>query len=355
MIDTFELHGSDGTGDSNGCPATTIPTGSIQPMGTIGRRFLWVVVALAVVVAYGVIGYMLLEGWTFLDSLYMTATTLTTVGFREVRPLDAGGQVFTMSIMLLGVGLALVAVSLLATVVAESEFGGRSRRRRMERRIDEIKDHVIVCAYGRVGRAASRELASAGVPFIVIDPKEELVERMNDDGVAYIVDDPSNEDVLRRAGIERARGLICAVDSDATNVYITLIARSLNPMLPIVARASETRSAPRLEKAGADHVVSPYASSGRHMAWMTLRPELTGALDFSSLGQRSIDVEEVVANPGSSLVGRSVSELGGGGAVLALRRASGQVIVRPDDEERLQVDDVVLRLQAADNSASLSG
>ncbi|HEX6131506.1 MAG TPA: potassium channel family protein, partial [Actinomycetota bacterium] len=194
---------------------TTTPT-------PLARRLRWVGVALAGVVVYGVVGYRLLEGWSFLDAAYMTITTLTTVGFREVRPLDAGGRIFTLSLLVMGVGVLLTGISLTAAVLAEAEIGGRARRRRMDRRIAEMRDHFIVCAYGRVGRAAVRELQAAGVPFVVVDPKEELEERMIDDGVPYLVDDPSLEPVLRRAGVERARALLCAVDSDATNVYIAL-------------------------------------------------------------------------------------------------------------------------------------
>jgi voltage-gated potassium channel len=310
----------------------------------IWRRVRWVIAALVFVVALGVAGYMLLEGWSFLDALYMTVMTLTTVGYREVRPLDTSGVVFTMALIVMGVGLALATITIFAGIIAEGGFWQRMRRHRMDRRIQQMRDHFIVCAYGRVGRAVARELEREGLPFVVVDPKEDLRERMDADGVAYIVDDPSLEPVLLDAGVERASGLLCAVDSDATNVYITLMARSLNPGLMIVARASETSSVPRLERAGANRVVSPFVSSGRHMALMALRPEVVDPLEAGSLGQRSIEVEERLIDPGSALVSRSVAAAGV--PVLAIRRTDGRVVPNPAPSETLAGGDVVLLLSA---------
>ncbi len=302
-------------------------------------RLRWVLLALAGVVVYGVAGYMLLEGWSFDDALYMTVMTMTTVGFREVRPLDTGGRMFTLSLIVLGVGIALVGISLAAAVIAEGELGGSTRRRRMTKRIDELHDHFIVCAYGRVGRATVRELQAAGAPFVVIDPKEELRERMEADGVPYIVDDPSNEPILRQAGVDRARALICAVDSDATNVYITLTARSINPDLFIVARASERGIAGRLEQAGANRVVSPFVSSGRHMVRMAVDPSIVDVFDETA---RSIPVAERAVAQGSDLEGVRVDAVGA--PVLALRRPDGSTVASPSAETVIAAGDVVLLL-----------
>jgi voltage-gated potassium channel len=319
-----------------------------EPIG-IWQRLRWIVVALLAVVAFGVLGYMTLEGWSFLDALYMTVMTLTTVGYREVRPLDTSGIVFTMTLILLGVGLALGAITIIAGMIAEGGTFRRMRRRRMERRIGEMRGHFIVCAYGRVGRAVARELEREVTPFVVVDPKEELRERMETDEVAYLIDDPSLEPVLEAAGVERAAGLVCAVDSDATNVYITLMARSMNPQLMIVARASEPGSAARLERAGANRVVSPFVTSGRHMALMALRPEVVDPLEAGSLGQRSLAVEERLIEPGSPLVSRSVAAAGA--PVLAIRRADGRVVTNPQPSETLGTGDVVLLLSAAAGAA----
>jgi voltage-gated potassium channel len=306
------------------------------------RRLLWVAIALVVVVVYGVTGYMVLEGWTFGDALFMTVTTMTTVGFREVQPLDAGGRVFTLTLIVMGVAVALVGISLAASLIAEAEIGGSTRRRRMRRRIEDLRDHFIVCAYGRVGRAAVRELQDSGLPFVVLDPKEELRARMEEDDIPFIVDDPSLEPVLRGAGVDRARGLICAVDSDATNVYITLTARAINPGLFIVARASEPGTADQLERAGANRVVSPFISSGRHMVRMARDPSIVDIFDEGSRGRNAIAVEERRVEPGSELDGRTVVDVGS--PVLALRRGTASVPA-PDDDVRLSPGDVVLLLR----------
>jgi voltage-gated potassium channel len=314
-----------------------------MPASPLTRRLAWVGVALAGLVVYGVIGYWAFEGWSFLDALYMTVTTLTTVGFREVRELDTSGRIFTLSLLVMGVSVLLVGISFTAAVLAEAEMGGRSRRRRMERRIASMHDHYIVCAYGRVGRAAVRELEAAGVPFVVLDPNEDLEERMNEDGVAYLIDDPSLEPALREAGVDRARALLCAVDSDATNVYITLTARQMKPDLFIVARASEPGSAERLERAGADRVVSPYVSSGRHMVRMARDPSIVDVFDSGSTARRSLPVTERLIDDASELRGRSIADVGA--PVLAIRRSDGATVPNPAGATRLEVGDVVLLLQ----------
>lgn len=308
----------------------------------IVRTLAWVLAALALLLAAGTAGYMLLESWSFVDALFMTVTTVTTVGFGEVRPLDDSGRLFTLVLVVVGVGIALIGISLTAALIAEGEIGGAARRRRMDRRIEQLRNHVIVCAYGRVGRAAVRALAAADEPLVVIDPKEDLRERMDGDAVLYLLEDCTSEDVLRRAGVERARALICAVDSDASNVYITLTARSLNPELFIVARSSEPNSAERLARAGADRVVSPYESSGRQMMRMARDPSIVDLFDERQ-GPAAIDVEEHVIADDPGLVGSFVSSLPG--TVLAVRTAAGRIIASPQGDHTLAAGDVVLVLR----------
>lgn len=311
-------------------------------------RIRWLVVLVVVSTAYGVFGYMVFEGWSFTDSLYMTLMVLSTVGFREVYPLDTAGQLFTSTLMILGVAIVLVTLAAVASWVTAEQIGTTRRRRRMQKRIDALDDHIIICAYGRVGRAAARELKDEGVPFVVIDPKEELEERMASDDVAYMVADPSLEEVLKRAGIERARGLLCAVDSDATNVYITLMARSLHPELYIVARASEPGSDVRLQKAGANRVVSPFVGSGREMAWLAMDPALMEALGLTAQSRsRSVIIEELLAEEGSELVGATVAGASGARIPVAIRHADGRTTANPDADLRLQEGDVLIVLEGA--------
>jgi voltage-gated potassium channel len=308
----------------------------------VARTLEWVGLALALLVAIGTGGYMALEHWSFSDALYMTVITITTVGYREVRPLDDNGRLFTMAILVVGAVIALIGISLTAALIAEGEIGGRTRRRRMDRAIAQLRDHYIVCAYGRVGRAAVRELEAAGLPCVVIDPQEALQERMEEDGVRYLLDDCTSEDVLRAAGVDHARALICAVDSDATNVYVTLTARHLNADLFIVARSSERGSGDRLLRAGADRVVSPYASSGRQMVRMAQDPSLVDLFD-ENRPDATIPVEERVVTRGSPLVGRTVASLAE--PVLAVRSGSS-LLPSPDGAHELAEGDVVLVLRA---------
>ena len=249
----------------------------------------------------------------------------------------------------MGVGLALITVALIAQWVGENQLGARSRRRRMEREIDRLHDHTIICAYGRVGRAVARELRNHGRPFVVIDPQEDLRERMDEDGVLYVIDDPSSEAVLKRAGVERARSLVSAVDSDATNVYITLIARSIRADLQIVARASEPGSPERLTRAGADRVVSPFVSSGH--TW----PDGDAARAARRAGRgrggpRRSPSRNASVPRGSPLVGRPVGHAGA--PVLALRRLSGEVVANPPGDLELAEGDTMLVLAP---EASLRG
>jgi voltage-gated potassium channel len=251
-------------------------------------------------------------------------------------------------LLIMGVGLALISVALIAQLVAETQLGVRSRRKRMERDIDRLADHTIICAYGRVGRAVARELQAHGRSFVVIDPKEDLRERMETDGVPFLIDDPSNESVLKRAGVDRARSLVCAVDSDATNVYITLIARSIRPEMQIVARASEPGSPERLERAGANRVVSPFVTSGQHMAKMAMRPELVDVIGEDD-GQPVLAVEERSIAHGSTLADRAVADAGA--PVLAVRHADGRVTASPPGDLVLREGDTVLMLGAGSRVA----
>jgi voltage-gated potassium channel len=321
------------------------------PSSDLWRRIRWPALGLGLALVYGVAGYMLLEGWRFLDALYMTVTTLTTVGFREVHPLDDGGMVFTLSVITIGVGLVLTTVTVVAQWVLEGDWGERTRRHRMQRRIEALSEHFIVCAYGRVGRAVARELEAEGASFVVVDPDERLAERMRSDGVAHLIDDPTHEPVLRAAGVDRARGLVCAVDSDATNVYIALVARAINPDVFIVSRASEPGSDQRLLRAGANRVVSPFVSSGRHMALVAMRPQADDVVELATAERASMALEEVRVEPGSELEDTPLGEALGTTPVLAIRHAGGQITPNPPPALRLRSGDLVLLLGESELSS----
>ena len=319
------------------------------------RRLMWPAVALALTGVYGVAGYMLIERWSFVDALYMTLLALTSVGFEEARPLDLAGEWFTISLLALGVGVFIVTLSLMGVAISEGAFGQRTVRRRMQRRIGALSDHYIVCAYGRVGRTAARGLADEGVPFVVVEPQDELVELMEDDGILFLTGDSTSDESLRAAGIERARALLCAVDSDADNVYIALAARSLNPDIFIVGRASDPTAAARLHKAGADRVISPYASTGRHMAAMALRPRVVDYLELTRRGGAPVRIEELQVDPGSELSGRSISEVCGTSVPLAVLKSAGDIVANPHGDLLLEDGDLLMLLGDEDALRPLEG
>jgi voltage-gated potassium channel len=231
-------------------------------------------VLLLIVTVYGTAGYMLIERWDFLDAFYMTIITISTVGFTEVHRLSESGRVFTETLIVGGVGTMLFAFGVFAETLSEGHFLEYRRRRRMETEIDRLRDHFIVCGYGRTGTRVIVEFEEQQVPYVVIDTNHDAIDRLREEHRLHIEGDAASEDILREAGIDRAKGLISAVDSDERSVYITLAARSMRPDLLIIARAGQPQSVRRLEQAGADRVVSPYLMAGHRMAEFAMRPEL---------------------------------------------------------------------------------
>jgi voltage-gated potassium channel len=298
-------------------------------------------IGLVVLVIAGIAGYMGF-GYSPWMAVATTLLTLTTVGFASGSQLSTGVLLFTAGLAFLGVSLFFVILGLAATAIVEGRVSLLSRSRRMRRRIDGLRGHFIVCAYGRVGRTIAGELEAEGMPFLVVDNKPDLEADLERDGRCYLIGDASDEAVLREAGIERARGLICAVDSDAENVYITIVARSLSPDLLIVARAARKQSADRLYRAGATHVVSPYVTSGRRMANLAVRPHVVEFFDVARAGQPGLRLEELAITEGSPLAGRTLRELRGPAVPLLIRHPDGQLIANPGRDLTLQAGDVLV-------------
>jgi voltage-gated potassium channel len=252
----------------------------------------------------------MLLGWSLGDGLYMTAITLTTVGFKEVRELDDVGRLWTTLVAFAGVGIIFGTVGFVAETFVAEALSGRRDQRRMAIKIEALRDHFLLCGYGRVGATAARELEHAGVNVVVIDIHPESVEQAERDGHLVVAGDATRDDVLLAAGIAKARGLITTVDSDAQNVYVTLSARGLNPKLFIVARANDPGSEAKLRQAGADRVVSPYTRAGRQVAELATRPRVADFIDFAlSHGQLAFSIEEVEVADGGPLTGRTVGDL----------------------------------------------
>lgn len=229
------------------------------------------VLVVTMAIGYGTVGFWLIEGRSLLDAFYETVLALSTLGIAGPEP-GPGGKIFTVSLVLFGVVALFTAIGVGTQVVGSGELGRWVRMNQIARSIGRLRGHYVICAYGRVGRAVVDELRRRGETVVVIEPKTELEPLLEEHGLQYISADPADETVLRQAAVERARGLICAVDSDAVNVFITLTARALNPGLRIVARASERSSIDKLLRAGADEVVSPYGLTGRRMGILAVQP-----------------------------------------------------------------------------------
>ena len=319
------------------------------------RRFRLPGALLGLVVVYGTLGYLVIEGWSPLDAFYMTVITISTVGYDEVHPLSPAGKVFTTTLIVGGVATMLYAFGTFAELLSEGHLATYRRQRRMERRIAALRGHFIICGYGRIGTQVVQELDGAGMPYVVVDNNPEAVGRMRREDRLRIEDDAASEDVLHAAGIDRARGLISAVDSDERSVYITLAARALNPKLYILSRAGQPASIRRLELAGADRVISPYQMAGHHLAELALRPALVDLMATLHHGKADIAVEELLVAPGCAALGRTLEEAGlitGAGArLLALRREDGALFVNPRGDLPLQAGDLLIALGTVEQLA----
>lgn len=312
------------------------------------RRFQLSIILVAAALAYGTLGYVLLEGWSPFDALYMALTTISTVGFGEIHPLSPLGRAFTLTLILGGTGAILYTFAIFAETLAEGHFVEYRRRRRMQGQIDALRDHFIVCGYGRIGTQIVREFDDAKIPYVVVEVNPEPLARLRREGRRFVEGDAASEDVLRSAGISRAKGLLAVVDSDERVVYITLAARALNPGLYITARAGQPESTRRLELAGANRVVSPYRMAGRLMAQLAVRPAVVDVIDQMQHGTGSIGIEEIIVGPTCAARGRTLREAGllaGGQArLLALRRDDGSLHVNPEETLRIEEDDLVVAM-----------
>lgn len=299
---------------------------------------------------YGTLGYVLLEGWSLGDALYMTVITITTVGYREVGPLDASGKLFTSSLILLGVGAFFYTFTTLVQTVVEGELAQALGRRRLEERIAHLKDHFILCGYGRVGEEIARDFQERGVDFVVLDADAARVEQARAAGFLAFQGDATEDAALEATRVRQARGLIAAVETDAANTYITLAARSLNPDLRIIARTDHPASAPKLRQAGADRVISPYAIGGRRMALLALQPMLVDFLETLIGGPgRDQLLAELEVTSGSGLADRTLAEACPQGTqvtVLGILHADGQVLAGPPQDVRLGPGDRLIVLGA---------
>ena len=311
-------------------------------------RFRLAAILLVIVIAVGVTGYTLINRWNLLDSFYMVIITISTVGYTEVHPQSQAGRLFTSGLIVVGVATMLYGFGVFPETLADNAFGRYRRERRLQRDLDHLRDHYIICGYGRIGTQIVAEFEDHKVPYVVIDQTEEAVERIRAEGRLHIEGDASKEEILKQAGIERAKGLISAVDSDERAVYIVLAARAFNPSLYIVARAGRRESIRRLELAGATRTISPYLMAGHRMAELAIRPAMVDVLETLHHAEAGIGVEELVVSPATAAIGKTLDAsgllAGDAARVLALRRRDGNLHVNPSGSLRLEEGDLVIAL-----------
>lgn len=297
----------------------------------------------------GTVGYMLIEGWSAWDGLYMTVTTVATVGFREVHPLSRLGEAFTLILIVSGVGTAFYTATLLANLIVAGGLQRRLDERRQKRMLEDLRDHFIVCGYGRIGSLIVEELQRQGVPFVVVERDPERVAKIMERGWVAVAADASHEDVLVRVGIHRARGLIAAVGTDAENVYAVLTARVVRPDLFIIARVESDDAEHKLRRAGADRVISPYHIGASHMAQSALRPAVVDFVQLAtSSGHLDLSMEQVRIQERSGLVGQTIVDAGirqkFGVIIVAIRRADGTMDFNPSPDSIIRAGDEMVVL-----------
>ncbi len=300
-------------------------------MGKNSRYIKWFI-ALFSLLSFGTAGYVFIEGWNFFDSFYMTVITIATVGFGEVHPLSTAGRIFTIVLTLGGVGTAFYILTSIVQATLDIEFGA-FRRSRMDARIRKLNNHFVLCGYGRVGEAIANTLKQQKADFVVIDHSMNSYTRAVQQDCLTILDDATNHDVLKRAGVEKAKSLITAFGDDAYNTYAVLTAREINPRLTIIGRANNDDAARRLKQAGATHIILPEVIGGMQMARLALSPATVNFIETVLSGKDGeYLVEEVYVGESSTLIGVSIKDIEerfAGVRILAVRERDGDIVINP--------------------------
>lgn len=304
---------------------------------------------LLAILSVGTVGYILIEGWGLLDSLYMTVITIATVGYREVGNLSEPGKVFTILIILFGVGIIAYLLGMVAQAMIDLQIRSIFGRHKLEQKIRSIKDHYIICGYGRIGRIICRELKANDISMVVIDSNGAAMQRLEEWGIPHIVGDATSEEILSEAHIERAKGLVSVVASDADNVFITMSARGLNPELFILARAEEEHTEKKLIRAGANKVVMPYLIGGQKMAYIVAKPVVSDFLEFTVHNRKiGLEIAEVAVSEKSSLNGMTLIESGIRQKmdiiIVAVKKKDGEMRFNPSSQSKIEAGDILIAL-----------
>lgn len=321
-------------------------------------RTTYLVIGIAVFVlmlAGGTVGYVVIEGWSFTDALYMTVITLSTVGYSEVGRLSLAGRIFTMVVIILGVGFVFYLAGSVVQFMVEGRIREILGRRKLEKKIRGQKGHYIICGYGRVGSSICEALGSKPIAIVVIERDPASLAKLNERNILHVEGEATDEEILIRANVEHARGLIAALKTDSDNVYVTLSARQLNPNLFIMARAGKERSENKLIAAGADKVVCPYRMGAHRIAQTILRPTVTDFLELTLMEKttRDIQMEEMPVHPSSKLINVALQDSGIRKEldliIVAVKKAPGDMRFNPSSQTRLEAGDTVIAIGEKEN------
>jgi voltage-gated potassium channel len=330
---------------------------SLTPPGsgafaTRRSRVRFVLIAVLLAIGVGTVVFQAIEGWTILDSLYVTVQTLTTVGYGDQTPQTAAGRAFATVFMLFGVGLVLYALTAAVQSIVQSELVATFGQRRLTRKMSRLRNHFIICGAGRVGSHLVRSLLTARDTFIVIERDPEKVAELTEMGVTVLVRDATLEESLHEAGVEQARGLAACLPDDADNVYAVLTARALNPNLHIVARAVEEQAEPKLIRAGANRVVAPTIIGGHRMAVALTKPAVGDFIDSVTANKLDLGFEQLEVGPASFLVGRRLRETTIRSemniVIVSIRRSDGQIVFNPSGDTTIESGDMLIAIGDAE-------
>ncbi len=313
------------------------------------RRFILAGLLLILVIFVGTTGYFIIEGWRFMDSLYMTVITIATVGYREVHILSETGRVFTIFLIISGIGIGGYAIGNIVAFITEGQLLNMLRGRKMVKEITNLKNHIIVCGYGKIGRSICSYLSEVNEPFIVLDKDEDKMDEALALGYLAAVGDASEDDILIKGGIKNAKGLISAISDDSANVYLVLSARTLNENITIIARGTDESSRKKLLRVGASAVVSPFEIGARRMVSHLVQPHIIEFVDMFQIGHDyGLEIEKLKIQKSSDLVGKRLDEsyikwYTNGGLVIGIEKDS-QMIINPPGYTVLEADDIILAL-----------
>ncbi|HEY7535180.1 MAG TPA: potassium channel protein [Thermodesulfobacteriota bacterium] len=326
-------------------------------MKELRGKIIFSAVLIGCIFSLGTLGYMVIEGWNFLDSLYMTVITITTVGYKEVHDLSSYGVVFTIILLIGGVGIILYVLGSAARLILEGELQELIGRRRLEKKINELRDQYIICGYGRMGRIICKEFKDKGISYVVVE-KNPILSNEND--ILIFQGDATSDETLKKVGVERAKGLVSVLPTDAENLFVVLSARELNPNLLIVARASDEGAELKILRAGADRVVSPYHIGGLKIAHIILKPAVMDFIEFATKsGNIELQMEEITVKEGSKLGGLELDECGIGKdlgiIIVAIKKPTGRMEFNPTSKSVIQLGDKLIALGEVSKLKILEG